>query len=283
MAVALACTGLPVHADQCICFHIMLDKDSGTETLQGSHETECGSHTGVSGLSASGPSFEPSVIQKIAAHAGGGGRIIVAPSSRLVGWVDDSGEPRMCTVPDVRESAETQPVRTAVSKTTTVTFSLDNLPAARVAQARLAANGWNRALAEAGKATRFLEVTGYANVRVYAGNLTALTGVSHDHTVGATFTKTGSLSSHPEWLVPSAAIALNTAFDADFAKDPMLAVQVFGHEFGHTLGLLDVAGHQLMSGATQYTSNGDITKAMPPGEYEPNICEVAKLGDNGLP
>jgi hypothetical protein len=91
------------------------------------------------------------------------------------------------------------------------------------------------------------------------------------------------LKSHPEWLVPSTAVVLNTQYDPDFAHDPMLPVQLFGHEFGHVLGLADVVGHQLMSGAVQYTSTGDVEPAMAPGDYQPNLCEVAKGADNGIP
>jgi len=279
--VASLFAAVPVYAGDCICFHYTLDKD-GNQKLEGSHETDCGTHTHADGLSLAGPSFEPMVLHSILKDAGSFGRIRAAPSLRAFVWEDKNGDPHQCVVPDIARRGELQPARTAAAATTTITFSLANLAAAYVKQARLAANAWNLELAERGKRTRLLEVADNANVRIYADDLTKLTNKSYDNVYAVTWADP-SLKSHPEWLVPSAAVVLNTEYAADFKADPMLAVQLFGHEIGHVLGLADVIGHQLMSGATQYTSKGDVTLAMPPGEYEPNLCEVAKVADNGLP
>lgn len=164
-----------------------------------------------------------------------------------------------------------------------VTFSLATLPSEWVPAARLAANGWNRSLAAAGKKTRLVEIADNANIGVIAGDLTKVLGMSYSDTQAVTWQFKGGLTSHPDWLAAPSTIALNIAFKANFAADGMLPVQLFGHEFGHALGLADVNGNQLMAGATQYTTNGEVTPSLPLGEYTPNICEVAKLADNGLP
>jgi len=284
----LVCLGLlaaipaSAEADDCICFHYSLDKD-GNQKFEGSHSTKCGTHTHADGLSLSGPTFEPNVMQSIMHNAGSYGRISASPSLRYFFWVDKGGNPQSCVAPDIARRGETQPARTASAATTTITFSLTNLPATRVEQARLAANAWNRALAALGKKTRFLEVSDNANVRIYSSDISKVTGTSYNNVYGVTWTIDPTLNSHPGWLVPSSAVVLNSQYDKDFAADPMLPVQLFGHEFGHVLGLADVIGHQLMSGATQYTSKDDVVAAMAPGTYEPNLCEVAKVADNGLP
>jgi hypothetical protein len=180
LATSLFASTLPLaYAGDCICFHYALDKD-GNQKFEGSHETDCGTHTHAGSLSLSGPTFESGVLANVLRNAGSYGRIKASPTLRAFFWEDKDDNPRHCVVPDITRRAESQPARTATAATTTVTFSLAKLPAKYVEQARLAANAWNLALAGFGKKTRFLEVSDNANVRIYAGNLGKLTGSSYE-------------------------------------------------------------------------------------------------------
>jgi hypothetical protein len=273
---------LPAYAGDCICFHYMLDKD-GTQKFEGSHETDCSTHTHADSLSLTGPTFEPNVMQSIMHNAGAYGRIRALPSSRAFFWIDTGDNPQYCVVPEITRRAELQPARTASATTTQITFSLANVPAEYRDSARLAATSWNIGLASLGKRSRLVEVEGNANVPLGYADLGKLFGPSHTSAEGITFTPNSRLTSHPEWLVPFSQIFLNASYKADFAADSMLPVQIFGHEFGHVLGLDHSFGRQLMAGGVQYTEGDQIVKLMPAGTYAPNICEIAKVADNGLP
>jgi hypothetical protein len=270
------------YAGDCICFHYTLDKD-GNQKFEGSHETDCGTHTHADSLSLSGPMFEPTVLQSVMRNSDSFGRIMASSSLRAFFWEDKDGNRQHCVVPEILRRSELQPARTASTTTTTIGFSLEKLPAAYRDSARLAANAWNIALAGLGKKTRLLEVSDNANVSIGFTDLSKLFGPTHATAEGVTFTPDPRLTSHPEWLVPFSQIVLNAAYTADFAADHMVPVQVFGHEFGHVLGLDHSFGHQLMAAGMQYTEGDEVVKMMAPGTYAPNLCEVAKAADNGLP
>ena len=187
---------LPAYAGDCICFHYTLDKD-GNQKLEGSHETDCGTHTHADALSLAGPTFESGVLQSILRNAGTYGRVKASPSFRLFLWEDKDGNDQHCVVPEITRRAELQPARTASSATATITYSLASLPAEYRDHARLAANAWNIALAGIGKKTRLLEVADNANVSLRFGDLSKLFGPMHANAEGITFTPESRLTSHP--------------------------------------------------------------------------------------